>query len=782
MKTPTNFSIKHYAGKVIYDSTKFLEKNRDTLTEDLVELLQGSKQPLLQKLYPKDVSISSKQRKSSLAAQFQSQLSRLMRNLNRTQPHYIRCIKPNNDKAPMKFVPKNCYEQLLYSGVFEAVAIRKQGFPFRLTHQNFLERYSICMKENFGTGEVKAKCQEILDFMKCDKTNTRIGSTRVLYRAEEHKKLELRRSIKVKNQEIRDALRRLSRVNANSLKPKEREGFFIELAEAVSDTDKFRVQTADAERARKMLEAFVEARMDPKTKRELKEAFEKQDIKLLRSVVKKCDKEGYRTKMTRQCKELLSKIEDAEAALAVATKFMEEEYLKKAIAMCDAFGYQADSCLKAKELLKNVLKAKAGIQKAMGKMKRKWLNQATEFCDKIGLNNAQVRECRIITQKVNKCYKMLSVAKKEVDLRKLEMGIRACEKIKYRSPLEQECRGLCFRVRRITEELQEGYKHCIEHQVRSVVAAADEIKMPGPKQLSEWRELVNGPYDKFLQAQYTRAIEQKDIDRAIRIMVRRKDLLVEKKKEDLAFHRYPNLKESMAWAREKWWWGGREKRAANMLKFQYESLHAPLTTALAGEMDTGRLKLVRRQITAAFETVQKQMVQRNTSRMPQRIMELIRDALQSPEVRTEVYIAFIKQCTENPEPEKVPQAFPLLALCLSIFPPGEDFEDYLEAWLRSPEICSRTDKFNCRGLLRSSVHRGPDMAAANIGKEELKDLNSVLQQRIMPGRFAWPSYVTEGSKHKNSNIPSWADLMKSYKEKAALLRLSQPPGIVLNGS
>ena len=65
-----------------------------------------------------------------------------MRQLYRTEPHYIRCVKPNHDKAPMKFVSQLCYEQLTYSGVFEAVAIRKQGYPFRLSHEEFASRYA----------------------------------------------------------------------------------------------------------------------------------------------------------------------------------------------------------------------------------------------------------------------------------------------------------------------------------------------------------------------------------------------------------------------------------------------------------------------------------------------------------------------------------------------------------------------------------------------------------------------------------------------------------------
>ena len=64
--------------------------------------------------------------KYSLSAQFRQQLDKLMTQLNATQTHYIRCIKPNNDKAPSQIDPMLTLEQLRYSGVFEAVRIRKQ--------------------------------------------------------------------------------------------------------------------------------------------------------------------------------------------------------------------------------------------------------------------------------------------------------------------------------------------------------------------------------------------------------------------------------------------------------------------------------------------------------------------------------------------------------------------------------------------------------------------------------------------------------------------------------
>ena len=93
-----------------------------------------------------------------------------MGQLYKTEPHYIRCIKPNDDKAELTFVPRNCFEQLTYSGVFEAVAIRKQGFPFRLPHKEFAERYGkLCKPKIAGGGSPKARCEKIIAQMKLDR-------------------------------------------------------------------------------------------------------------------------------------------------------------------------------------------------------------------------------------------------------------------------------------------------------------------------------------------------------------------------------------------------------------------------------------------------------------------------------------------------------------------------------------------------------------------------------------------------------------------------------------
>jgi hypothetical protein len=102
-----------------------------------------------------------------------------------------------------------------------------------------------------------------VDSVRLNKDNVQTGTTLMLYRAEEHKKLELDRSIKVMTKEINEKLVKL----ASETPGADKEEYFDRLAMAVRQADEFRIKSPEAEKARKMLDEFVEARMDPATKR-----------------------------------------------------------------------------------------------------------------------------------------------------------------------------------------------------------------------------------------------------------------------------------------------------------------------------------------------------------------------------------------------------------------------------------------------------------------------------------------------------------------------------------
>ncbi|GCB73923.1 hypothetical protein scyTo_0003005 [Scyliorhinus torazame] len=142
-----NFTVTHYAGKVNYQIEGMMEKNKDPVPPELVQLLQNSLDTFLKKLFPfemKEQNDNKAQHKAvTVVSRFKGSLERLMRILNSTTPHYIRCIKPNMDCKPLHFKSEEILSQLEACGIVETINISAVGFPIRVPYQHFLERYGL---------------------------------------------------------------------------------------------------------------------------------------------------------------------------------------------------------------------------------------------------------------------------------------------------------------------------------------------------------------------------------------------------------------------------------------------------------------------------------------------------------------------------------------------------------------------------------------------------------------------------------------------------------------
>ncbi|CAH9063182.1 unnamed protein product [Cuscuta epithymum] len=153
------FSIQHYAGEVMYSASGFLEKNRDLLHSDIIQLLSSCSSELLQlftslllnqfqkSTLPSKLAVSDV-RRQSVATKFKGQLFQLMQQLENTAPHFIRCIKPNNKKLPGMFEKDIVLQQLQCCGILEVVRISRAGYPTRMTHQDFTGRYAFLLSDN----------------------------------------------------------------------------------------------------------------------------------------------------------------------------------------------------------------------------------------------------------------------------------------------------------------------------------------------------------------------------------------------------------------------------------------------------------------------------------------------------------------------------------------------------------------------------------------------------------------------------------------------------------
>ncbi len=179
MRVDHQFQIRHYAGDVVYSSAGIIEKKRDTLGQEGVDLLLGSISEMVQqigeieavaphKAKPQGMMRSASQTglmrtlskrnlrrgngpqnrrtvigAKSLGSQFKEDLNSLVSDVNTTHPHYVRCIKPNDDLKPNIFNNKRIEEQLRNAGVLEVVRVARTGFPVRLGIEEFIDRYGM---------------------------------------------------------------------------------------------------------------------------------------------------------------------------------------------------------------------------------------------------------------------------------------------------------------------------------------------------------------------------------------------------------------------------------------------------------------------------------------------------------------------------------------------------------------------------------------------------------------------------------------------------------------
>uniref|UniRef100_A0A0E0HR60 Myosin motor domain-containing protein n=2 Tax=Oryza nivara TaxID=4536 RepID=A0A0E0HR60_ORYNI len=190
----TDFTICHYAGEVLYQSDQFLDKNKDYVVAEHQELLSASKCSFISGLFPPLPEETSKSSKfSSIGARFKQQLQALMETLNSTEPHYIRCVKPNNVLKPAIFENVNVMQQLRCGGVLEAIRISCAGYPTRRTFYEFLHRFGILAQEALeGNCDEKVACKRILE--KKGLVGFQIGKTKVFLRAGQMAELDARRT------------------------------------------------------------------------------------------------------------------------------------------------------------------------------------------------------------------------------------------------------------------------------------------------------------------------------------------------------------------------------------------------------------------------------------------------------------------------------------------------------------------------------------------------------------------------------------------------------------
>ncbi|XP_070411301.1 unconventional myosin-Va isoform X3 [Nothobranchius furzeri] len=218
------FIIQHFADKVEYQCDGFLEKNKDTVNEEQINVMKASKFDLLVQLFHDEEKVTSptgpvpgtggrtrlsikpdksrdsscKEHKKTVGCQFRNSLQMLMGTLNATTPHYVRCIKPNDFKLAFSFDPKRAVQQLRACGVLETIRISAAGFPSRWTYQEFFSRYRVLMKQKDVLPDMKLTCKNVLEKLVEDQDKYQFGKTKIFFRAGQVAYLEKLRADKLR--------------------------------------------------------------------------------------------------------------------------------------------------------------------------------------------------------------------------------------------------------------------------------------------------------------------------------------------------------------------------------------------------------------------------------------------------------------------------------------------------------------------------------------------------------------------------------------------------------
>ncbi|RYP19715.1 hypothetical protein DL767_009597 [Monosporascus sp. MG133] len=206
----SSFTVCHYAIDVTYESEGFIEKNRDTVPDEHMEVLRASTNQFLGQVLAaasavreKDVASTGSavakptagrkigvavNRKPTLGGIFRSSLIELMTTIGNTNVHYIRCIKPNEAKEAWKFEGPMVLSQLRACGVLETIRISTAGYPGRWTYEEFALRYYLLVPSAQWQTEIRQLVKEILakalgSLTGSGTDNYQLGLTKIFFRA-----------------------------------------------------------------------------------------------------------------------------------------------------------------------------------------------------------------------------------------------------------------------------------------------------------------------------------------------------------------------------------------------------------------------------------------------------------------------------------------------------------------------------------------------------------------------------------------------------------------------
>uniref|UniRef100_A0A8C1SVZ8 Myosin IXAb n=1 Tax=Cyprinus carpio TaxID=7962 RepID=A0A8C1SVZ8_CYPCA len=97
--------------------------------------------------------LHKKKKPPSISAQFSVSLNKLMETLGQSEPYFVKCIRSNAEKLPLRFNEALVLRQLRYTGMLETVRIRRSGYSVKYSFQEFAHHFRVLLPAGFHASQ-----------------------------------------------------------------------------------------------------------------------------------------------------------------------------------------------------------------------------------------------------------------------------------------------------------------------------------------------------------------------------------------------------------------------------------------------------------------------------------------------------------------------------------------------------------------------------------------------------------------------------------------------------
>uniref|UniRef100_A0A3P8SY78 Myosin IXAb n=1 Tax=Amphiprion percula TaxID=161767 RepID=A0A3P8SY78_AMPPE len=169
-------------------NSKLLERLSLSHLLDVKSLRYLSSVTLHDRITKSLLHLHKKKKPPSISAQFQASLNKLMETLDQSEPYFVKCIRSNAEKLPLRFNDSLVLRQLRYTGMLETVRIRQSGYSIKYTFQDFVRHFHVLLPR--GTSPTKSGIREFFRRIHLLPAGYQVGNTMVFLREAERQRLQ----------------------------------------------------------------------------------------------------------------------------------------------------------------------------------------------------------------------------------------------------------------------------------------------------------------------------------------------------------------------------------------------------------------------------------------------------------------------------------------------------------------------------------------------------------------------------------------------------------------